>query len=759
MIQHYKYACISNQTQPIKYSSAFARLLLKLLLLVTLQAGAQCPPNMIHYFPFDEKQTGTYTDKVAGLKANCADCPAPVASMFAGAQQFNGKLNGLTITEKETFEWGHFDSFTIEFWVKVTGSSSKNQVIIGRRAKDSGMGWWVGVNPEGNVVFELYDMKRSGFWIEKAGKKINDGKWHHIVAMRHGTHLRNRLYIDGYKVADFRYEYSDNFFSAAPVTIGYYDLDAGYHFNGAVDELMIYNRALDETEVRTRYGEGASIYCGSESIVPVITSSPVTFGVASQPYIYDVQAIGNPAVSYTLKDKPQGMSINGTTGEITWTPTAIGSYRVTVIAQNSAGQAQQSFDISVKNNIEKSTGLRHHWMLHEMSGTRFQDYYTPYDATCEPEARPQPIPGVISGGQRFDGKTMGLDVKSSYNFDWDADESFSIELWTRTTASGTDNQVMIGRSAADSDMQWWIGMDRNGYAAFNLLDYMWQGKLIGGTGPKLNDGKWHQVVAIKDAGASTNRLYVDGVKIAEAGHSYQHSFASLSPVNMGYLNVAGKYRYTGDLDEVKLFGRVLTDAEIKERYTSVYDGIVELIKFEGKYENSTVKLHWETQTETELDKFIVERSEDGTTFTEIGTVEASGTSSALLAYDFTDASPVKGISYYRLKIVKESGTFTYSNIVIIEFGGSLLSLFFVYPNPTVGGDVRVEVTNLKPEEKLTLMLSNLAGKRILQQDMQVESTGKLDVTLQVPETLSAGIYLVTIITDSKTLSRKLVLVD
>lgn len=722
-------------------------------------AQAQCPPGAVHYFPLDETAGPTYTDNASGVTAECTNCPAPVASLFAGGQKFNGTSQGLIINEKEGFEWGHYDSFTIEMWVQVTGSAPNNRVIMGRSAKDSGMSWWVGLDPEGYAMFELYDMQRSGFWIEKSGKKINDGKWHHIVIMRHGTHMRNRLYIDGYKVAEYRYEYSDNFFSSAPVTIGYLDLGDGYRYNGAVDEIIVYNRPLDENEVRARYNNGASVYCGNKQIAPTITSDPVTFGVAGQPYIYDVQAIGNPAPVYSLKVTPPGMAINASTGKITWTPQAAGKHKVTVLVKNNAGQAEQSFTVDVKNNIDESIGMRHHWMLHETSGQHFKDYYTPYDATCEPGERPAPIPGVISGGQRFDGTNSGLDVKESYNFNWAPDESFTIELWVRSTVSPSENQVIIGRQGMDSDLHWWIGMGRDGRAAFDLRDIMWQGAIVQNRGPVLNDGKWHQVVAVRDGAGGMNKLYVDGEKVGESSVLYANGFASLSPVNMGYLNLSGKYRYKGDLDEVKLFGRALSDAEIRERYETVFDGIVELIKFEGQFQGQSVLLNWETQTENELSHFVVERSENGLDFTEIATVDASGTSSTLLAYKYTDNQPLKGTSYYRLRIVKSSGAHTFSNIVIIEFGGTLMSMFYMYPNPIQSGELKVEVTNLVPDEQATFMLSDLAGKKLMVQGIQVEGDGTLNLTAIVPEELRGGMYLVTIVTKAKKISRKLVVLD
>ena len=53
---------------------------------------------------------------------------------------------------------------------------------------------------------------------------------------------------------------------------------------------------------------------------PTITSTAVTTGNSGVPYTYDVNASGNPAPTYSLTTAPSGMTINSTSGVISWTP-------------------------------------------------------------------------------------------------------------------------------------------------------------------------------------------------------------------------------------------------------------------------------------------------------------------------------------------------------------------------------------------------------------------------------------------------------
>lgn len=723
-----------------------------------------CPQGLVHHFGLDEKTGGAYLDYAGGADATCTDCPSPAAGLFDGAQRFNGTGNGIKLNEIQNFEWGPNSSFTIELWVQVTGTSAENRVIIGRKANDSDMHWWLGIRPDGYAEFAMYDRLNFGFSTVDDTKKINDGEWHHLAVVRDGIHRRNKLYVDGYRVKDFEYNATGNFESpAAPLTIGYLNSGGGYRFSGVLDEIMVYNRDLSENEMRQRYNSGAGNYCGPQQVLPVIRSTPVTHGVTGQPYLYDVQATGHPAPVYALVAAPTGMTVNAATGEIIWTPAAAGTSEVTVKAENSVGSAEQRFQVKVKEGVGEAAGLVHHWMLHEVVGTSYKDFYTPYDAVCSPDARPAPIAGVVSGGQRFNGKSTGLNVSNSSNFNWKPEDSFTIEFWMRSEAKKGGNMVIVGRDAADSEMHWWIGVDGSGFAGFNLMDINYQGAFVGHSGPELTDNRWHQVVAVRENAAGMNKLYVDGVKIGEERFIYKNSFASLAAVNMGYLNLPEEYRYEGDLDEVKLFQRALSDAEIMERYQTVFDGIVELVKFTGKYSNQAILLHWETQVEIDLANFVVERSEDGENFTdfeEIGTVPAAGNSAVSLSYDLADQNPLKGVSYYRLRVVKESGAFYYSNIIKIDFGGLNASAFYVYPNPASrGSDIKVEVDNLNPGESATFFISDLSGKKLLTQEVEADAAGLLQLDVTVSEKLRNGIYSLTVVTPVKTISRKLVVLQ
>ncbi len=110
---------------------------------------------------------------------------------------------------------------------------------------------------------------------------------------------------------------------------------------------------------------------------------------------------------------------------------------------------------------------------------------------------------------------------------------------------------------------------------------------------------------------------------------------------------------------------------------------IELLSFNAFARASTVELEWATASELDNDYFMVERSIDGNSFSAIGRVEGSGTSSAVTAYKLIDTAPFRGVGYYRLKQVDSDGSFTYSSTVAVAFG-SLAQMGAPYPNPAIG---------------------------------------------------------------------------
>lgn len=95
-----------------------------------------------------------------------------------------------------------------------------------------------------------------------------------------------------------------------------------------------------------------AVEADDEPLAPIITSTPVTTAVVGNPYRYDVKADARPAPLFALAGTvPEGMTLDGATGLLSWTPSAVGSVDLLVRVSNGiAPDAEQAFTLTVKQD-------------------------------------------------------------------------------------------------------------------------------------------------------------------------------------------------------------------------------------------------------------------------------------------------------------------------------------------------------------------------------------------------------------------------
>jgi Concanavalin A-like lectin/glucanases superfamily/GDSL-like Lipase/Acylhydrolase family/SdrD B-like domain/CarboxypepD_reg-like domain len=215
------------------------------------------------------------------------------------------------------------------------------------------------------------------------------------------------------------------------------------------------------------------------------------------------------------------------------------------------------------------SNMIHYWRLDE-NDSPYADSYGTNNAACT--NCPIATAGIINGAQQFDA-TTDVSADDDNTFDWGNAESFSIELWMKPDSGNTcpDTQVMVGRDDNNTPLHWWIGCT-DGKAEAYLSDTGGVGSGVKGT-KNISDGNWHHVVLIRDAGANETLIYVDGVKDGSVTKTYTSKFESTAPLNIGWINLNDGYHFLGTLDEIALYSRALTGAEVRQHY---YDGSIGL---------------------------------------------------------------------------------------------------------------------------------------------------------------------------------------
>jgi hypothetical protein len=217
--------------------------------------GSQAQVNLLNglvaYWPLD----GNFEDAV-GIFDGEEQGSTPIEFIqgrpgFNQAIRMNGEDQYILITGGEpddlAFEGG---SMSIAGWFRVDAFDTEWQALV---AKGEGTSWRVHRNGSTSGFAHA-----GGVGEGPAGTPVDDGEWHHFVAITDAEALAfgTRLYIDGQN-------YSENLAPPAlaanglRMRIGDNPGAVGREWEGAIDDIAIWDRVLTEDEVEYLWNNGA----------------------------------------------------------------------------------------------------------------------------------------------------------------------------------------------------------------------------------------------------------------------------------------------------------------------------------------------------------------------------------------------------------------------------------------------------------------------------------------------------------------------
>lgn len=162
---------------------------------------------------------------------------------------------------------------------------------------------------------------------------------------------------------------------------------------------------------------------------------------------------------------------------------------------------------------------------------------------------------------------------------------------------------------------------------------------------------------------------------------------------------------------------------------------VRIASFSAVAKNCNAALSWATSEEVNLNRFDIEQSSDGTSFAKIAAAASHGISTGS-AYTGLYSQPA-GTAYYRLRMVSNDGSSTYSDVVPVKTSCTATGVQ-VYPNPA---KEKVIITGLTKNS--TVRLTDAAG-RVLASFKAVGSSTELNIS-RYPDAL----YLLQIIKEDQ----------
>ncbi len=188
----------------------------------------------------------------------------------------SGKSSFVQVSMPSGLSFEKGQPFTVSLWVQTTVSSADYPAIIANKDWNSGeikdfttqhefgfsrtsganKGWAILMQPDGAWAWNIGNGRyRLDYRPTPKRQKINDGRWHHLAFSINPARAEARLYFDGTNVAIYHLGGAVDLNSGLPVCIGAdgcADQSARF-FEGAADEVAIYDRVLTDADIRKMY--------------------------------------------------------------------------------------------------------------------------------------------------------------------------------------------------------------------------------------------------------------------------------------------------------------------------------------------------------------------------------------------------------------------------------------------------------------------------------------------------------------------------
>jgi hypothetical protein len=230
-------------------------ILLQILLLAGVTAAAT-DPNLVGWWKLDEASGTTAFDSIGTNNG----------TVYGGATwTTNGKING-ALSFDGTNDYvncgsgpSNYDNVTVSVWMKTTTEGA----LVSNRDAGGTYGTWFTLFST-NIEIGDGDNSGGGYRHLYFNTNTTDNAWHHVVYTKDG--INHTIYVDG--APDLSFTTYADISQISPLFIGlrWNRSNSPSWFNGTIDEVRIYNRALTADEVH-------QLYTGT---VPVLTGLTIS---------------------------------------------------------------------------------------------------------------------------------------------------------------------------------------------------------------------------------------------------------------------------------------------------------------------------------------------------------------------------------------------------------------------------------------------------------------------------------------------------
>ncbi len=473
-----------------------------------------------------------------------------------GAANFNGTdayvgtgaglLNGLV-------------RYTVTGWVRRAGTQANRTGLFGQND---------------NVEFGYISDQDIQCWDGQLSSAVDapnslaNGSWGMITLTADGT---NRvIYINGIAAATgpSRTASLTNSFGFNIGGGGIFDTITanGNWFNGDIDEVALFDKALTASQVNALYAIGAF----GTTTAPFIVTQPASLSAAAGSTA-TLSVVANGSLPLSYQWKKGGTPITGSALSIANVYyTDAGNYSVQVTNNNGlTNSAVATLTVlPVPSFANQTNGL----VLHlRFDGTFSDSSGRTNDATAQGST-----PGFIAGkiGQGVNINTSpGLNYLTvddpTGDFVFDSTNSFTVAFWLSFTA-GFNDVPIIGNAVNSTYQPGWVITEDANQFEWTVVGIASAGQVIADPvgGPIINNGAWRHLAVSFNRDSQTAASYVDGVLIDKRSISGLGSLATGYTLTIGQ-DPTGQYGSANfNLDDLGIWRRALTDYEVLSVYNA-----------------------------------------------------------------------------------------------------------------------------------------------------------------------------------------------
>jgi hypothetical protein len=512
-------------------------------------------PGLVAAYGFNETSGSTVTDASSSNNTGIFDGGVARASngKFGGALSFDGSGRvtipndaSLALTNGVTLEAWVNPSAVNSVWRDVVYKGNDNYYLMATSSRSP--------RPAAGVT-------RASTYspVEAFGTStLPSNTWTHLAMTYDGTAVR--LYVNGTQVSSTPAS-GALLTSTQPLTIGG-DPIYGQGFEGLIDEVRVYDRALSANEIKADMNAAISGTTPppSDTIRPSVTiSSPTTqstYATTSNTLSLSGSARDNVGVTEVTWTNDRGGS--GTaTGTSSWSvgniPLQIGVNVMTVSARDAANNVSaDTLTVTLSGSSPGPTGLVAAYAFNEASGSSVTDASANGNAGTMGTNVSRTASGKFGGALAFNGGMVTIPNSASLALT----SAMTIEAWVNPTSVSSQWTDILNKGRDDYYLMAGYNGGPNPVGAVTFAGN--SGSTGAFSNTALTANRWTHLAATYDGAAM--HLYLDGREVASftGADAIRTSTAALTIGGDPYF---GQW-FRGSIDEVRIYNRALTPSEI-----------------------------------------------------------------------------------------------------------------------------------------------------------------------------------------------------